>query len=159
MESCSTPLPRTIEKHFTERETDMKTSSDLKKTKQLLFVEDHDLLRAAFALLLKWQLDFDSVQVRSLTEARRALSSLEGEVDLAIVDLDLPHGEGPHLIEELHEAQPDVPVLALTVSRSLERRARALEAGADEVLTLRTDAEEIIHAVRRLGAGIEGLNL
>jgi DNA-binding NarL/FixJ family response regulator len=135
-----------------ERETDMVASSDLKKTKRLLFVEDHDLFRTAFALLLEWHMNLDSVQVKSLTEARRALSSLE-EVDLAIVDIDLPHGEGLHLVKELSEDQPDVPVLALTVSRSLERRTSALDAGADEVLTLSTAAEEIICAVRRLGAG------
>ncbi len=131
----------------------MMASSDLKKTKQLLFVEDHDLFRKAFALLLEWHMDLDSVEVRSLTEARRALSSLEGEIDLAIVDLDLPHGEGPQLIEELREVQPNAPVLALTINRSLERRSRALEAGADEVLAVKTTPEEIIDAVRRLGAG------
>jgi two-component system invasion response regulator UvrY len=132
---------------------DMMASSDHKKTKRLLFVEDHDLFRTAFALLLEWHMGLDSVQVKSLTEARRALSSLEDEVDLAIVDLDLPHGEGPQLIEELRNVQPDAPVLALTVSPGLERRARALEAGADEVLTLKAAPEEIIDAVKRLEAG------
>ena len=128
-------------------------SSDLKQTKRLLFVEDHDLFRTAFALLLEWHMDLGSVQAKSLAEARRALSNLEEEFNLAIVDFDLPHGEGPQLIEELREVQPNAPVLALTVSPSLERRARALEAGADEVLTVKTAPEEIIDAVRSLEAG------
>jgi len=147
-------LPRSIEETLhPERESDKMASSDLKETKRLLFVEDHDLFRTAFALLLEWHMDPDSIQVKSLTEARRALSSLEDEVDLAIVDLDLPHGEGPQLIEELRKVRPNAPVLALTVSPSLERRARAPEAGADEVLTMKTAPEEIIDAARRLEAG------
>ena len=68
----------------------MMASSDLKQTKRLLCVEDHYLFRTAFALLLEWHMDLGSVQAKSLAEARRALSNLEEEFNLAIVDFDLP---------------------------------------------------------------------
>jgi CheY-like chemotaxis protein len=44
-------------------------------------------------------------------------------------------------------------VLALTASESRERQAQALEAGADEVLNLAADIEEVIGAVERLASG------
>jgi two-component system response regulator DesR len=115
--------------------------------KRVLLVEDHTLFRESLALLLEWQLGLECVEAGSLTEGRRALSNLEGIADFAIIDLDLPDGDGSELIEQLRETKPEVPILALTADGSLVKRARALEAGADEVLAKVTAAEEIIGAV------------
>jgi DNA-binding NarL/FixJ family response regulator len=57
------------------------------------------------------------------------------------------------LIENLREAAPDVPVLALTSARSLEQRARALRAGANEVITMDSSSDQIIDAAKRLLSG------
>jgi two-component system response regulator DesR len=89
----------------------------------------------------------ESVEAGSLAEGRRALSDLRGTTDVAIIDLNLPDGDGSELIEQLRKTQPDVPVLALTADRSLAWQARALEAGADEVLAKATPVEQIIDAV------------
>jgi len=51
---------------------------------------------------------------------------------------------------ELLEQFRGLPALALTPRRSLQRRARALEVGADEVLPTAESAEEIVGAVMRL---------
>jgi DNA-binding response OmpR family regulator len=64
----------------------------------------------------------------------------------AIVDLDLPDEDGIDLLEQLR----GLPMLALTNGRSLERHARALEAGADEVLSKAESAERIADVVGRL---------
>lgn len=121
--------------------------------KRLLLVEDHALFREGLALLLEGRLNLESVQAESLAEGRRVLSAMEGVADFAIIDLDLPDGDGTELIEQLHEIGPGVPVLALTAGRSLAKRARALGAGADEVLTKATPGEQIIDAVERMQRG------
>ena len=92
----------------------------------------------------------NTVQAGSLAEARQIWGHLPSEVNLAIVDLDLPNGEGPNLIENLREVAPEIPVLALTASRDMERRARALRAGVDEVLSTASSSEEIVGVVQRL---------
>ncbi len=115
--------------------------------KQALLIEDHTLFREGLALLLEWQTGLESVEAGSLAEGRRALSDLRGTTDVAIIDLNLPDGDGSELIEQLRKTQPDVPVLALTADRSLAWQARALEAGADEVLAKATPVEQIIDAV------------
>lgn len=115
--------------------------------KQALLIEDHALFREGLALLLEWQTGLESVEAGSLAEGRRALSDLRGTTDVAIIDLNLPDGDGSELIEQLRKTQPDVPVLALTADRSLAWQARALEAGADEVLAKATPVEQIIDAV------------
>ncbi len=117
--------------------------------KRVLIVDDHDLFRQVLAVVLGQHTDLrDSVQVESLVEARRVWSGLNGEIDLVIVDLDIR--DGTELIKELRAAKPDLPVLAFTVGRSVELRARALQAGANQVLSTATPGEKIIRAAELL---------
>jgi DNA-binding NarL/FixJ family response regulator len=115
--------------------------------KRLLLVEDHALFREGLALLLEWRTGLSIVQAGSLAEAERILTGTKDKPACAIIDLDLPDGDGIELFAQLR----GLPVLALTGDRSLKYRARrALEAGADEVLPLSESAERIAGAVGRL---------
>ena len=118
--------------------------------KRLLLVDDNSLFREAFALLIEWNMGLDSVQAESAAEARRILGDSHDEVSLAIIDIDLPDGNGIELIEELRET--DVPVLALATGRR-PQHIWALQAGAEEVLTVEEPIEELVDTVRRLLAG------
>jgi DNA-binding NarL/FixJ family response regulator len=117
--------------------------------KWLLLVEDHALFREGLALLLKWRTGLDNVQSASIAEARRILGDAKEEPVCAVVDLDLPDGDGIELLERLR----GLPVLALVSDRSLERCVRALEAGADEVLHKGESSEKIQSAVEQLVGG------
>jgi CheY-like chemotaxis protein len=67
-------------------------------------------------------------QASALTEVRRRVDRLDG-IDVAIVDLNLPDGDGTALVRKLPETGTGVPVLVLTESRDRERHARALGPG------------------------------
>jgi DNA-binding NarL/FixJ family response regulator len=121
-------------------------------------VDDHRLFREALGVVLEHRaqgLD-NCFHTGSLAEARRALDDRkEGRVsrrfDLAVVDLDLPGGGGLELLEELRQAAPEVPVLGITANGDPGLRARALGAGASEVLVLSASREEVVAVARRLG--------
>lgn len=119
--------------------------------KRFLLVEDHALFREVLALVLEQRTGLDNVQAESLAEASRVLGSPPGTIDMAIVDVELPDGDGIELIEKLRETEPDMPILALTAARDPDRHARALRAGADEVFSVREPIEELVRAARRLG--------
>lgn len=119
--------------------------------KRVLLVEDHNLFRQVLALTLKYRTDFrENVQARSVAEARQILADSNDRVDLAIVDLDLPGWGTIDFIQKLHEL--GVPVLALTNIRSPEERTRAVQAGANEVLSMASSDEEIVGVVNRLAS-------
>jgi len=118
--------------------------------KWLLLVEDHALFREGLALLLKWRTGLDNVQSASIVEARRILGEAREEPVCAVVDLDLPDGDGIELLERLR----GLPVVALVSDRSVERCVRALEAGADEVLHKGESSEKIQSAVEQLVGGL-----
>jgi DNA-binding NarL/FixJ family response regulator len=116
----------------------------------LLLVEDHALFREGLALLLKWRTGLDNVQSGSIAEAQRILGDAKEEPVCAVVDLELPDGDGIELLERLR----GLPVVALVGDRSLERRVQALEAGADEVLHKGESSARIQNAVEQLVGGM-----
>jgi two-component system nitrate/nitrite response regulator NarL len=118
----------------------------------LLLVEDHASFRQTLAWVFDQEPEFEVVaQAGSLSEARRVMEG--SEVDLGIIDLTLPDGEGVELIEDLREANPLFAALVLTASLDREDHARAVEAGAAGVLHKSADVDEILDATRRLAAG------
>jgi DNA-binding NarL/FixJ family response regulator len=117
---------------------------------RLLLVDDHASTRQPLALLLKQALDLDDVvEAASIAEASPQLDG----VDVAIVDLGLPDGNGVALIERIASNDPQTRILLLTSSADRLDIARAVDAGAHGVLHKAADIDEVIGALRTLVAG------
>jgi DNA-binding NarL/FixJ family response regulator len=117
---------------------------------RVLLVEDHAIFRELFASVFHREPGFEVVaQAGSLAEAREVL---EG-VDVAVLDLRLPDGEGTDLIGELRAKNPHVVALLLTASSDLAVYARAVAAGAAGVVHKSVYVGEVMDAIRRLAAG------
>jgi DNA-binding NarL/FixJ family response regulator len=120
---------------------------------RLLLVEDHAAFRAALALLLNLRPGMRVVaQCGSLSGCRALGDGLLGTVDVALVDLFLPDGEGTEFVAVLRGANPSVRVLILTASLEPGLRGRMAEAGADGVLDKTAALTEIASEVARLGS-------
>ena len=81
--------------------------------------------------------------------ACRAFEGL-GSVDVALLGLMLPDGDGTELIVVLRGADPGVKVLVLSASIEPGLAERVAEAGADGVLNKATALTEIVAEVARL---------
>ena len=120
---------------------------------RILLVEDHASFRQALAFMFEGEEEFVvGGQAGSLAEARALLRKVPDGVDVAVVDLALPDGDGYGLIEEL-SSRPGVMTLVLSASLEPARFARAVEAGASGVLHKSAAIGDIVDAVRRLRAG------
>lgn len=124
---------------------------------RLLLVDDHASFRWPLAVMLDLETDLSVVaQAGTLAEAREALRALEEaseSVDVALIDLVLPDGEGTALIGDLRAANPRTYTLVLTGYSEREHFARAVEAGAAGVLNKASGLAEIVDAIRRLYSG------
>ena len=119
----------------------------------VLLVDDHASFRQPLTFMMEREPDFEVVaQAGSLVEGRRVLKEAK-EVDVAVVDLHLPDGNGVDLIRDLHAANPHAKVLTLTASLDRREHARAVEAGAEGVAHKSVGISEIIELVRRLSRG------
>ena len=120
---------------------------------RLLLVEDHVMFRQALKFVLNLRPGMRVVaECGSLAECR-VLGDRLGAVDLALLDLMLPDGDGTGLIALLRGANPEVRVLVLSASIEPGVHERAAAAGADGVLNKTTSLTEIVAAVGRL-AGV-----
>ena len=120
---------------------------------RILLVEDHASFRQALAFMFEREGEFAVTgQAGSLAEARAFLRKAPDGIDVAVVDLALPDGDGFGLIEEL-SAREDVMTLVLSASLEPTRFARAVEAGAAGVLHKSAPIGDIVEAVRRLRSG------
>lgn len=116
-----------------------------------MLVEDHASFRQALAFMLERESEFEVVgQVGSVAEAQALDGQSLEDVDVAIVDLALPDGDGLELLEDLSSR---TATLVLSASLETGRFARAVESGASGVLHKAAPIKEIVDAVRRLRAG------
>jgi DNA-binding NarL/FixJ family response regulator len=117
---------------------------------RVLLVDDHASFRQPLAFILEREPDITVVgQAGTLAEARGLLHG----VDIAVIDLALPDGNGMELIKELHRASPQSQALVLTGRGDPVEYARAVEAGAAGVLQKAVGIGDVVEAVRRLHAG------
>ncbi len=119
-------------------------------TSRVLLVEDHATFREPLAFMFDREPEFKVVaEAGSVAEARE---KLEG-IDLAVVDLNLPDGDGTDLIGTLRAMNPRGLVLVLTANADREAHARAVEAGAAGVMHKSVRIGDVVGAARRLLAG------
>ena len=121
--------------------------------KRILMVEDSRALSENLATLLNRTPDLEVLGTTSSpAECRNFVTGGEG-LDVSIVDLSLPDGQGIDLINELRKSCPDTPMLVLTTSLDPRDQAQAIKAGADAVLSKSADLAEILSTIRRLSRG------
>ena len=118
---------------------------------RVMLVEDHAAFRQSLAALLSQEPDIEVVaQAGSLAQARKMLDT---PLDVAVLDLSLPDGDGRELIGELQRANAGISVLVLSVMLGPSHLEEVLKAGADAVLHKVASPTTIVEEVRRLAGG------
>src|SRR5215217_6899935 len=129
----------------------LKVDMSAPRTARVMLVEDHLSFRQSLALLLSREPDLEVVaQAGSLSEARELLDT---PLDVAVLDLSLPDGDGRELIGELHRANVGISVLVLSVTIRPGLLEEVLQAGADAVLHKVASPATIVEEIRRLAGG------
>ena len=96
-----------------------------------MLVEDHHSFRQALAFLLGREPDLEIVaQAGSLAQARELF---DWRLDVAVVDLTLPDGDGRELFAEPRRSNPGVSVVVLSATIEAGHVEEVLRAGADAV--------------------------
>ena len=113
---------------------------------RVLVVEDQPIVREAITAEFDREIGFDVRHAGSLADARAFI----GDVDIVILDLGLPDGDGASLIGELKSTSPMAKALVLTSSIDPADAERALERGADAVLEKLADLDRVLATVKHL---------
>lgn len=82
------------------------------------------------------------------------LDLLKGEnVDLVLLDLNMPGMGGMELLSIVHERYPDLPVLVLSMHNEPQIVTRAIKSGASGYLTKDSEPETLLDAIRKVAGG------
>ena len=118
------------------------------RTKCVLLVSDVTLLRQTFALLLERWTGLRTVQADSPAGGRGLLAYLDGDIALAVVSVDTSGGPDTGLIERLRKQ--GLPVLAFGLEDSKGHLAMALDAGANDAISLGAPVAQLIGSAAQL---------
>jgi DNA-binding NarL/FixJ family response regulator len=117
----------------------------------VLIVEDEPRTRQRLERAVTRATDLQVVAaVGSIREARPILAQ---GVDLMLVDIGLPDGDGVELIREARRTAPNTRAMAITVFADEQHVMRAIRAGAQGYLLKDGSAQYIGNAVQELLAG------
>ncbi len=111
----------------------------------ILVVDDEKNIRATLSRGLRLE-GFATLEAADGAEALARLD--EDEVDLLIVDLQMPVLDGLGLLEELGRRGKDLPALVLTAHGTIEKAVRAVRLGAADFIEKPPAMERILVAVR-----------
>jgi two-component system response regulator GlrR len=100
--------------------------------------------------LIRMSLEAASYEVHTAGRREDASESVRGRAfDLALVDLQLDHGDGISLMEEFHQSLPAMPVIILTAYGTIESAVDAMKRGAFGYLTKPFDPRELLLQIER----------
>jgi two-component system, NtrC family, sensor kinase len=119
-------------------------------TRTVLIVDDSLTVRMDLAEAFE-AAGFRPLLCASIREARDALAAAP-TIDLVILDVLLPDGDGVQLLEEIRTATVtrDLPVLMLSNEADVKNRIRGLKMGADDYVGKPYDAGYVVARAREL---------
>ncbi|MFC9971524.1 DNA-binding response regulator [Spirillospora sp. NPDC127200] len=119
---------------------------------RVLIAEDQHVVRGALVALLELEDDLEVVaDVASGPDAVRA--ALAHRPDVAVLDIDMPGGDGLTAAAELHAELPGCRALMLTGHGKPGLLRRALEAKVAGFMLKTAPPDELVAAIRRVAAG------
>jgi DNA-binding NarL/FixJ family response regulator len=128
------------------------SDADTEGTIRVLIVDDHRMFSQALELLLRGEDGI--VVVGSAATGEEALEMCDAnDVDVALVDIDLPGIDGVAVTARLRESHPSIRVVVITAFQAPNVMARAVQAGASGYV-MKTDlADTLVGAITMAMSG------
>ena len=117
---------------------------------RVVLVDDHGLFRAGVRAELSGRVDV----VGEAADATSAIAVItERKPDVVLLDVHMPGGGGALVPPAVHETDPGVRFLALSVSDAAEDVIAVIRAGARGYVTKNIATDDLIDAITRVHAG------
>ena len=124
----------------------------------VLIADDHPLFRAALRQVIESQFaDHRIYEASTLDEARAFVSGGRGDLDLDMIllDLQMPGSEGFSGLVTLRNAAPEVPIVVVSAATAVETIRDSITYGAAGFIPKSFCREEMGEGIRRvLGGGV-----
>jgi two-component system response regulator DesR len=119
---------------------------------RVLLAEDQGTVRGALAALLRLEADLEVVAEVDRGDAV-VPAALASQPDVALLDIEMPGGDGLEAAKALHEHLPSCRIVILTTFGRSGYLRRAMESGAVGFLVKEAPASQLAVAIRRVMEG------
>lgn len=119
---------------------------------KIFIADDHLLIREGLKKLLQYESDLKIVG-ESDNPQDTIKYVTENDVDILILDINLPGQSGLDILKQLKTFKPDLHVLMLSMYPEGQFAERTLRAGASGYLTKEAATEELINAIHKVAKG------
>ena len=113
---------------------------------KILLVEDDTALRGALEELLARE----GYEVIKASNVRTAQDAMNSDIDLAMLDVGLPDGDGVSLCRQWRSVGVETPILFLTAKDEELDVVRGLDAGGNDYVTKPFRMQELLSRIRAL---------
>jgi two-component system response regulator DevR len=121
-------------------------------TTRVFLLDDHEIVRRGLRELLDSENDLEVVgEAGNAEEAYQRIPA--AHVDVAVLDVRLPDGNGVEVCREIRSRHPEVQCLMLTSFADDEALFSAIMAGAAGYLLKQIRGPDLIDGIRRVGRG------
>ena len=118
---------------------------------RLLIADDHEVVRCGLRSLMAGS-EIEIVG-ESTTGEEAIQRALQGDVDVVLLDIRMPHGDGLNALGRLKLDRPDLPILILSTYDNPTYVARAVALGAAGYVLKGASRERLLDAIRKAAAG------
>ncbi len=113
-------------------------------TATILLVEDDQTARSFLVPMLRDH-GYEVREAATLAAAHRAVD--RNEADIIVLDVQLPDGYGPSLLERINREQPSLPVIVVTGYGDIDMAVEAMKLGARDFIPKPVDMVRLRQAV------------
>ena len=119
---------------------------------KIFIADDHLLIREGLKKLLLYETDLKIVGEADNPDDTISFIT-QNDVDILILDINLPGKSGLDTLKQLKLFKPDLHVLILSMYPEEQYAERSLKAGAAGYLTKESATDELINAIRKVAKG------
>jgi DNA-binding NarL/FixJ family response regulator len=121
---------------------------------KILVVDDHTLIREALrGVLQELKPEAGVIDASSCREALELAQANAAELDLVLLDLGLPDGDGFDTLGELRDLYPAVAIVVLSASKDRDSVTKALDLGALGFIPKSASRAVMVSALQLVFAG------
>lgn len=131
----------------------MSLAASYASARRAVVIDDHELIRDSVRRLLAENFEFSEILQAEDLDTGLELLAEAGEVELIVVDLNMPGSSGPESLSALVDAFPDASVVVMSASEAKEDVLGCLSVGVSGYVPKSLTVPEMVAAIQQVLAG------
>jgi len=120
----------------------------------ILIIDDHQVFRCGLSTALQKLGEYTAIsEADCIAAAKISIEAAHRDLDLVILDLGLPDGDGIEFLAYLQQHYPLLPVAILSAEESIKLMKQSLRSGAVGFIPKSTDTAVILSAIQLMLSG------